>query len=88
MLICIGVTPNYPLPKSVKALIYASFNGYKRQNFGYISYGILTVENNKVHIQIYKNTTNYILDLLDLDPIKDYGREKGEWHKSGRFSYL
>ena len=44
----IGHTLNYHLMKSGKVLIYEPFHRSKHHHFGYLSYGILTVEYNKV----------------------------------------
>ena len=82
MLECTGDTLNYLLIKYEKDLIYASFHEPNNNNFGHLVYGIFTLEQNKVHVQIYKKSKNYILDyildLLYLDSTKDNVREKWE----------
>ena len=76
MLISIGVTLNYTSMKYGKALIYASFNQSKNENFGDLSYGVLALEHTKFHIQIYKKSKHYIMDLLYLDSTRDNDKEK------------
>ena len=76
MLIFVGVTLNCHLIKYGKALIYASFNQSKNENFGDLSYGVLALEHTKFHIQIYKNSKHYIMDLLYLDSTRDNDKEK------------
>ena len=76
ILISIGVTLNYTSMKYGKALIYASFNQSKNENFGDLSYGVLALEHTKFHIQIYKKSKHYIMDLLYLDSTRDNDKEK------------
>ena len=71
-----------------KALIYEYFYESENKLFGHISYGILTLEHNKAHINIYKKIINYMMDLLDLESTKDDGQEKLERQKSGRFYHF
>ena len=72
----IGDKMNYTLIISTRALIYASFNQSKNEHFGDLSYGVLALEHTKFHIQIYKKSKHYIMDLLYLDSTRDNDKEK------------
>ena len=60
--------------ESGKASIYSSFREYNTQDFGYLSYGMITLEHIDTQVQVYKKGTILILDLLDLESTKDDGR--------------